>query len=76
MKATRCKLECEEIGKTRFGTKVVLQANYAKKSPENDAFFQATPSGNITLYIKSEVAAALFDVGKAYYVDFTPAPDE
>lgn len=36
-------------------------------SPENKAFFKATPSGQITL---SSVVSQLFEVGDCYYLDF------
>ncbi|KLK91468.1 hypothetical protein AA309_20130 [Microvirga vignae] len=37
---------------------------------ENKAFFQATPGGSIELQV---VKPGLFELGKEYYVDFTPA---
>lgn len=55
------------------GTGVKLQPVYGDASPENKAFFEATPSGEITMHIKNQVAADAFELGKAYYVDFTPA---
>jgi hypothetical protein len=42
-------------------------------SAENEAFFQATPAGKMILEIATPEAAAQFEVGKDYYVDFTPA---
>ena len=41
---------------------------------ENAKFFQSTPSGLIQLRTVNEAAAKQFEVGKEYYVDFTPAP--
>jgi hypothetical protein len=41
--------------------------------PEDNLFGKLTPSGEIRLYIVNPPAAAMFEVGKAYYVDFTPA---
>lgn len=41
---------------------------------ENKSFSDATPSGNIKLSIsQGRPAASMFEVGKEYYVDFTPA---
>jgi hypothetical protein len=40
------------------------------KDSENDKFFASTPSGKINL---SSVRDDLFDPGKDYYIDFTPA---
>lgn len=41
-------------------------------SPENDAFFKWTPSGKLEMSVKPEVAEQ-FELGKSYYLDFTPA---
>lgn len=40
---------------------------------ENARFYRYTPSGEIKLDILNPAAAAVFEVGKSYYVDFTPA---
>ncbi len=42
-------------------------------SPENESFYKWTPGGNIILSTINTEAAAQFEVGKEYYVDFTPA---
>lgn len=51
-----------------FGTK----SGRSAKCPENEAFYAATPSGEIELTTVSESAASAFTPGQAYYVDFTP----
>jgi hypothetical protein len=40
---------------------------------ENGKFFEATPSGSISLGIVNEAASVQFVEGKEYFVDFTPA---
>jgi hypothetical protein len=42
-------------------------------SDENRQFFAATPVGVINLGTVNADAAAMFELGKSYYVDFTPA---
>lgn len=42
-------------------------------SPENERFFRYTPGGVITLGTINLEAAKQFEVGKEFYVDFTPA---
>lgn len=42
-------------------------------SEENKAFYSATPGGSIDLQTVNEVAGNQFELGKEYYVDFTPA---
>lgn len=54
-------------------TKVTLSAVSPEKSPENKQFWEATPSGEVVLYIKNGEAAKQFVEGKEYYIDFTPA---
>lgn len=42
-------------------------------SEENEAFYAATPAGEINLGIVNADAAKQFDLGAEFYVDFTPA---
>lgn len=42
-------------------------------SPENKAFFNATPGGSIMLNVMNPAASAHFIPGADYYVDFTRA---
>jgi len=44
-------------------------------SPENELFWKYTPSGKVEMQIKKEVAD-LFEIGKEYYLDFTPVEVE
>ena len=41
---------------------------------ENTKFWQASPSGSVQLGTVNADAARQFDIGKEYYIDFTPAP--
>ena len=50
---------------------VVLQP-VTSGSKENETFWKYTPSGKLEMSIKGS-AAALFEVGKEYYIDFTLA---
>lgn len=40
---------------------------------ENKSFWKYTPSGKIELQVVNPEAADQFEVGKEYYIDFTPA---
>lgn len=42
-------------------------------SVENDEFFKWTPWGELKMGTVNPDAAKAFEVGKAYYLDFTPA---
>jgi hypothetical protein len=72
----RAKFKCNELIK-RTGWEKENPFLYAAKfsavssgSEENKSFFAATPSGNIEV---STVKNDVFEVGKEYYIDFTPA---
>jgi hypothetical protein len=54
---------------------VVLTPVCATADPEheNSKFWQASPSGRIELGCANLDAAGAFELGKEYYVDFTPA---
>lgn len=41
---------------------------------ENARFFHATPSGSINIGCVNPEASAQFEIGKEYYIDFTPVP--
>jgi hypothetical protein len=42
-------------------------------STENDKFYAATPSGEVQLGVVGAVVAGQFEIGKTFYLDFTPA---
>lgn len=42
-------------------------------SAENEKFYELTPGGSISLSIVNAETVKSFEVGKTYYVDFTPA---
>lgn len=44
-------------------------------SEENQEFFRWTPSGKIELGTVNKAVADQFQIGKEYYVDFTPADE-
>lgn len=73
--SVRCKMIV--VSKTTYqgalGVGVKLQAVWGDDSPENKAFFDATPSGEITVHVRKAEVGDSFELGKTYYVDFTPA---
>lgn len=46
----------------------------ASKDPQNARFTKATPNGTIQMAIDNPAAIAQFEVGKNYFVVFSPAP--
>jgi hypothetical protein len=87
----RCKFRCLEVTERYVrtdadGTDItqptvrLVPVMYNKKggydpSPENKSFWEATPSGEMTMTITNPAAAKQFVVGKTYYVDFAEAAE-
>ncbi len=72
----RCKFECVSVTKRKGWEQhapilhdAEFQAVYGG-SEENAKFFAATPSGKLNI---ATVIPDVFEVGKAYYLDITPA---
>lgn len=67
----------ENPGKYKTVPMVTVHANpvYGNQDPnhENTKFWQASPSGSLMLGTINPEAAAQFELGREYYVDFTPA---
>jgi hypothetical protein len=77
---TRAKFQVNGIEFSQYGgmkqPTVKLSAVTAQTepdNPENKAFWSATPQGQVSLTVTNPDAAEIFELGKTYYVDFTPA---
>lgn len=68
----RAKFYVEEVARTTYGGRVKLRA--VSRGEDNKRWASATPSGEITMTIRNELAIDFYDVGEEYFVDFTPAP--
>lgn len=66
--AVRAKFKCIENDGENVSLEVVTSG-----SGENDSFFKWTPYGQLKMGTVNENAAKQFEVGKEYYLDFTPA---
>lgn len=73
-KTCRAKFRCvsKEGGVENPEGEVVLEA-VVGGSPENDQFFNYTPYGQLRMGTVNAAAFAVFEVGKEYFLDFTPA---
>lgn len=67
----RCKCICHYKQPTNEGVHVHLSP-VSSGSEENAKFFKLTPGGQISLYTVNARAADEIEVGKEYYLDFTP----
>lgn len=52
---------------------LVFQAEYDQSIPEDVRFQKATPNGRFEMQCDNPAANAQFELGKAYYIDLTPA---
>ena len=55
------------------GKTLKFTCQYDSNTPEDQRFQKATPSGSCEMSVDNPAALAQFQLGKAYYVDFTPA---
>lgn len=73
---TRAKFQVMSITKYAHfaGAKIEMAPVYSN-DPEhpNRIFWEATPNGKIEMQINNPSAIQQFEVGKEYYVDFSPA---
>ena len=51
---------------------VRLAAQYDSSNPEDVSFAEATPSGELKIYVSNPVVIGSFKVGKSYYLDLIP----
>lgn len=68
----RAKFRCNEKNQSESGYSLVFWP-VTSGSAENDAFYKYTPAGKLEMSTINQDAAAGFEVGKEYYLDFTPA---
>lgn len=70
----RAKFRVQSITTHEYGARTVKASAVGDNNPENSQFNKATPSGEISFSISKDVPAYdAFEVGKSYYLDFTPA---
>lgn len=52
---------------------IKLSAVYDQTIPEDQRYSQATPFGQLEMQVSNPAAIGQFEIGKSYYLDFTPA---
>lgn len=52
---------------------ILLEPQYDTSIEEDWNFATATPSGKIEMFVSNPKAVAALELGKQFYVDFTPA---
>lgn len=68
----RAKMYCSNVEPIGNQESVNLEA-VVSGSDENKSFSDATPSASLRMTISNPSAQGAFEVGKEYYLDFTPA---
>lgn len=69
----RAKFIVESITETAYSRTVKMRAVMAGDGKGNESWSQATPSGELTMVVTNPAAYSQFEVGKPYFLDFTPA---
>lgn len=78
--ATRCRVKCTKVSKVLQSAHAGAEPLYSAElqpvingSAENEKFYKWTPGGRFDL---QTLSGDHFEVGKEYYVDFTPIEAE
>lgn len=66
-----CSLTKQKMGQQGDIGTVVSLSPVTTGSKENTEFYKWTPSGKIELGTLNEQSAAMFEIGKEYFVDFS-----
>lgn len=72
----RGKFKLQEVIQTNWGgdgRTLVFRAEYDPDLPEDQSYSKATPTGEIRMQVDNPQALQQFELGKAYYVDFSRA---
>lgn len=73
----RAKFKVEHVKHYEDVSEVRLTPVYDEDpESENGKFFKYTPGGEIEMHVVNPETANLFEPGKEYYIDFTPASDQ
>jgi hypothetical protein len=72
----RAKMVLTSVTERSWGGKELeFSSQYDTSIPEDQRFQKATPSATARFQIDNPAALAQFTLGKAYYLDFTEAPE-
>lgn len=52
--------------------KLVFHVQYDDTIPEDARFAKYTPSGHVEMFVDNPAAMAAFEIGRFYYLDFSP----
>jgi hypothetical protein len=72
----RGKFVVQKVAKLNWSdtaVEITLGAQYDTSIPEDQKFSKATPSGSLTMLVDNPSASAALELGKAYYIDISPA---
>jgi len=69
----RAKMRCSKVKEVHSELFELQLVAVADSSGENASWSKYTPSGEINLNVTNVDAVKQFEVGKSYYIDFTPA---
>ena len=78
--SVRAKLKLISVTESKWAAEMPAQHNlkfstvYDPSIPEDQRFCKATPSGSAEFLVDNPAAVAQIELGKDYYLDFTPVP--
>jgi len=55
-----------------FARTIKLAPQYDQTIPEDQRFAEATPTGELSMYVNNPAAIAELELGRIFYLDFVP----
>lgn len=75
----RAKMIVREIRRHAYSptsATIILHCEYDPSIPEDQRFYDATPTGHVEMYINNPAVIEEMQLGNAYYLNFTPVPED
>lgn len=74
--AVRAKFTVTQVTTYHGGNATItMEPRYDSSIPEDQRFYEATPTGKFEMYVSNPAAIEQFKPGKVFYADFTEAPE-
>ena len=73
MKPSRCKMRVDAVTQDTYQEKVFFVCEYDETNPEEKAFSEATPSGNLTISVTNKALKGNWKPGDRVYINIAKA---
>lgn len=75
VRAKFCLVEVRKSSSNPTAQTLIFEPRYTKSSGEDKSYSRYTPSGRLEMLVDNPPVLERFELGKAYYLDFSEAPN-